>query len=355
MIDPIADATFEYVDGDASVIGVEAGDLDLGGPATGQVPVLVLDTPVWAQLDLETVFRSRGKIRSDFVRQGGLGHPDLDPGAEFAGDLNNDGNVDHAFGHAEFIDSVIMRVAPMARVFHEPAATNFGASTDSIIAAQLAGFLDALSDDELPGIVSLSVGGYTQDDKAPIALSEVIDRFVQLGWVIVASAGNDTSCRPSWPAALDDVIGVGAIGPQGPAPFSNFGPWVNACAPGIDVLGEVPSPYLTIVECDDDLHGTLSNQGQGQASTSQRPPAVRANGCRLQVGSSQARPDPAPAAWSGTSFSAPIVAAAIARRAHSLAGGSSPGRSHLAQAAHDLVWDDRLFQLPGLGTVVNVG
>ena len=53
------------------------------------------------------------------------------------------------------------------------------------------------------------------------------------------------------------------------------------------------------------------------------------------------------ARWSGTSFAAPIVAAAIAREV-SLYGIS-------AQAAADrVVHDKRLFRMPNLGTVVNM-
>ena len=47
----------------------------------------------------------------------------------------------------------------------------------------------------------------------------------------MASAGNDALSRPVLPAALPGVVGVGALGPGGPAPFPNYGPWVDACAP----------------------------------------------------------------------------------------------------------------------------
>ena len=55
------------------------------------------------------------------------------------------------------------------------------------------------------------------------------------GIVVVASAGNDGVCRPAYPAAFDGVVSVAALGPDGPAPFSNWGSWVRACAPGVDV------------------------------------------------------------------------------------------------------------------------
>ena len=46
-------------------------------------------------------------------------------------------------------------------------------------------------------------------------------RLVQRrGTVVVGSAGNDGTCRPTYPAALPGVkIAVGAIEPDGPAPL----------------------------------------------------------------------------------------------------------------------------------------
>ena len=49
---------------------------------------------------------------------------------------------------------------------------------------------------------------------------------------IVASAGNDSTCRPTFPACLPGVVSVGSVEPHGRAHYSNFGPWVRACAPG---------------------------------------------------------------------------------------------------------------------------
>ena len=52
----------------------------------------------------------------------------------------------------------------------------------------------------------------------------------------VAAAGNQSTCRPYFPAALPDVIGVGGLAADGKAWFTNFGGWVDACAPAIDVV-----------------------------------------------------------------------------------------------------------------------
>jgi subtilisin family serine protease len=60
--------------------------------------------------------------------------------------------------------------------------------------------------------------------------------------VVVAAAGNHGTARrgrmaaPSYPAALDNVIAVGARNGTRAADFSPTAPWVDAMAPGVDVV-----------------------------------------------------------------------------------------------------------------------
>jgi subtilisin family serine protease len=76
------------------------------------------------------------------------------------------------------------------------------------------------------------------------------------------------------------VIAVGATHCGKRAWFSNFGPWVDACAPGVDII----STFL-------DFNGPASNLAGIDPD--------KYTGWAL---------------WSGTSFAAPQVAAAIAER-----------------------------------------
>ena len=196
-------------------------------------------------------------------------------------------------------------------------STTFGDASDSEVAEVLVALLD-----DRPDVVNLSFAGYADDDTTPPAIAEAIAALLAEGVVVVAAAGNDGTCRPAWPAATDGVIGVGALDDDGPAWFTNHGPWVQACAPGVDVLS-----------CFFDYAA-----GSAGDPATTRPAGGPDN---------DLQPDESGwARWSGTSFAAPIVAGALARR---IADGASP-----AGAVRSVVEDPDLFRIQGLGTVVNL-
>ncbi len=224
-------------------------------------------------------------------------------------DQDGDDLLDPAAGHGTFIAGLICQIAPGCQIELRHAVEPPGdvdEGTLAVLLRQLVGHGVA--------IVNLSISGYTLAD--PKVLGEAIDDVQADGAVVVASAGNDASCRPTYPAALPGVIGVGAIGPTGAAPFTNYGPWVRACAPGVDLT----STFFT-----------------GFDGLEEAPPGA-------------ADPDRFDgfATWSGTSFSAPIVAGAIAQ-----AMQRDPLLTPDAAAARVLD-EPGLLRLTDLGTVVNV-
>lgn len=81
-------------------------------------------------------------------------------------------------------------------------------------------------------IVNLSLGG--AGDSQPVR--EAIQALRAQGIFVVAAAGNDNTNSPSYPAAYDETISVGAIGPaKRRAPYSNYGPTLDIVAPGGDM------------------------------------------------------------------------------------------------------------------------
>jgi len=80
-------------------------------------------------------------------------------------------------------------------------------------------------------VINLSLGG----DGNSNTVRAAVDRAVAKGITVVAAAGNDGRGTVSFPAALPNVIAVGAIdGRKQKAPYSNFGTELDLVAPGGD-------------------------------------------------------------------------------------------------------------------------
>jgi hypothetical protein len=94
----------------------------------------------------------------------------------------------------------------------------------------------------LVNVVNLSLGKYF----ASRTMSYIIRNLQRKNIIVVAAAGNDGTETPSYPAAYDSVVAVCATsedyaqGAYGRAPFSNFGDWVDLCAPGTDIVSTIP-------------------------------------------------------------------------------------------------------------------
>jgi len=221
-----------------------------------------------------------------------------------APDEDSDHYLDPAAGHGTFIAGLIDLLTPGCVLTAERVLSNYGAGNEVAIAQRIT---TANAD-----LINLSFGGYALAHMNVLASAI---RGAQLkGTVVVASAGNDGICRPSLPAALPDVVSVAALGPNGPARFSNYGPWVRACAPGVDIV----SRFFTRFDGAE--------------------PAVP-GGVDPDKFASWAR-------WSGTSFSGPIVVAALAREMQ---------RGLTAKEAVATVIDaPGLLRIPDFGTVVNM-
>jgi subtilisin family serine protease len=136
-----------------------------------------------------------------------------------------------------------------------------------------------------------------------------------LSTVVVASAGNDATCQPCYPAAFENVVAVAALGPGGPAGFSNYGNWVRACAPGVDLV----STFFT------------NAQGPEPAPAGYPEPDKYVGWAR----------------WSGTSFSGPVVVAALAREMQWYGLSASDAVARVIDAP-------ALFRIPLFGTAVNL-
>ena len=210
----------------------------------------------------------------------------------------------YAAGHGTFIAGVVHQRAPGAVIDVMSAATPDGLVSELRLVAQIDGL--GKPGTPAPDVLILSMGGFavkpgtlglkdavTGAPVVPTALRSALVALVQRlpGLVIVASAGNDGTVDPCYPAAftLDSdrafathIVAVSAVDLSGHrASFANYGPWVSASALG----------------------------------TSLR--SIYAEGTEHPLNEPDMAPEtfrgPSYARWSGTSFSAPIVAGAIAQ------------------------------------------
>jgi len=137
--------------------------------------------------------------------------------------------------HATFIAGVILQRAPDAdldirRALDEDAAT----SSSWEVAVKMAEFADAGL-----AVLNISFGAITKDDEPPLVLARAVEALRGKAVTIVAAAGNNgPSSKKMWPAALPQVIAVGADkeGSPEPAAFSPVNTeWVDLMAPGEQV------------------------------------------------------------------------------------------------------------------------
>ena len=174
-------------------------------------------------------------------------------------------------------------MAPGSKIFVNNHFSSSGGELESVMIGKL--FELARTFD--PEIINLSAGTNTWQNWGPLGLdaftSAMYQRIFFGALTLVAAAGNDSSDRPFYPAALDWVVGVGALAADQAhrAWFSNYGVWVDVYAVG---------------------EGMVNAYAVGEY-TYQEPPKRPSK----QNFDGMAR-------WDGTSFSAPLVAGLIADR-----------------------------------------
>jgi hypothetical protein len=232
------------------------------------------------------------------------------------------GELNDATGHGTFIAGIVRQVAPDAQVL----AIRIMHSDDIVYEGDLLCALALLADRvavaqaggeagmaAMVDAVSLSLG-YFDESAADVAYSsglwQVIELLLELGVAVVAAAGNYSTSRRFYPAAFClqpspgplPVISVGALNPNGSkAIFSDAGRWVWAWAAGAAVVSTFP----------DDINGSRSPEIRV------RPHPDNAMPSQVRLPDDREALDPDNynggfAVWSGTSFSAPLIAAHIA-------------------------------------------
>ncbi|MFT6819820.1 MAG: serine protease [Myxococcota bacterium] len=174
--------------------------------------VAVIDTGVSVVEDLD----------ADRVLQGAS----FVPGVSSAQDDNGHGtHVAGTIAQSTNNGLGVAGVAPLATILPVKVLSASGSGTSEGIAAGIDYAVDEGAD-----VINLSLGG---------GYSEVVHTAIRKaraqGVLVVAAAGNSGRRGVSWPGALSETIGVGAVGPDGTrAPYSSFGQGIDIAAPGGD-------------------------------------------------------------------------------------------------------------------------
>ena len=152
-------------------------------------------------------------------------------------DDDQDGLIDEGVGHGTFVASLILAVAPDARILPIRALDSDALGTTSRIANAIAYAISHGAH-----VINLSVGL----PQGSSVLQQAVQNARARGVAVVAAAGNRASAV-DFPATMSEVLAVtGLSGTTQKASFASYGSSVDVSAPAVEVVGAHPlSPTLT--------------------------------------------------------------------------------------------------------------
>jgi thermitase len=153
--------------------------------------------------------------------------------------VDNNDNVTYVDGHGTMVCGIVAAVAnntigvagvaPNVSIMPLKVISEFGGSLVDINSAI------RYAADYGAQVIGMSLGGALS--KGSLAMAAAVDYAYQRGCVLVAAAGNNDSSELFYPAAYEHVIAVSAIDEADQkASFSNYGDYIDFCAPGVNVL-----------------------------------------------------------------------------------------------------------------------
>jgi subtilisin family serine protease/Tol biopolymer transport system component len=218
----------------------DAWDLSTGAGVT----VAVIDTGL--RIDhpdiAANVWTNPGEIPGNGIDDDGNGYVDDVHGYRFwanGSDMQDNlahgthvsGTIAAAGNNGGDLGSAMVGMAFDSKVMPLAVFDGLGATQTQTIAQALMYAVDNGAD-----VVNMSYGGLGE----AFLERDMIDFAAANGLVLVASAGNDATAEPQFPAGYDSVISVGAVDHLDvPASFSNYGGKLELTAPG---GGDAPPP-----------------------------------------------------------------------------------------------------------------
>jgi len=165
-------------------------------------------------------------------------YPGEDPGPRDNNPMDFHGHGTHCSGIAAAVtnnDTGLAGVAPNCKIMAVragyKAANGRGCFQDSDIEQAI---LYAI--DNGAKVISMSFGGSEAG-----AIQDELETAYEEKIVLVAAAGNSGSSSMCYPAAMEEVLAVSATDSNDDyARWSNYGPWIDVAAPGVEILSALP-------------------------------------------------------------------------------------------------------------------
>ena len=160
-------------------------------------------------------------------------HPQLAglliPGYDF---VDDDADPTDGQGHGTSMALVVVRVMPWVRIMPVRALGAGGAGAQTSIADGIRWATDRGAD-----VINLSLGGPYPSS----TMHDAVRHAWSHGAIVVAAGGNGGTSNPTYPAAYEEVIGVGATDQNDePTAYSSYGPHISVVTPGQDVGEDWP-------------------------------------------------------------------------------------------------------------------
>ncbi len=193
--------------------------------------VALLDTGVDASHE---VIAGRALEGFDFLAMS-PGAPDIGNSA----DDDGDGEVDEMVGHGTFLAGIVAAVAPGAMILPVKVLEGDGWGDVFSVAQGIAYAVESGAE-----VINLSI--VTSEPSQ--TLSDAVAAARAAGSVVIAAAGNDNVSDPGpFPAVYPDAVAVAATDAEDKkAEFSNYGQFVDFCAPGVGVVSSFPNGQYAI-------------------------------------------------------------------------------------------------------------
>ncbi len=140
-----------------------------------------------------------------------------------------------SYGHGTFVTGIILMNAPDCEIMPIRAFDGDGFGTSFVVARSIRWAAIHNAD-----VINMSFG-MEVDSKA---ISGAVDFASDRGIILIAACGNESTNALMYPAAYGDVIAVSAFDTNEEfADFSNYGTYIDVCAPGVDVYSSTAGEY----------------------------------------------------------------------------------------------------------------